>query len=124
MEESLFEEVGERGARSKSQPSDRVHHSLHGLGRLQVHPRPLRPHPLNPLAKNTLVEAMNPQEQEQHAGHGHMNVKGVASSSHFPAPVSAVPNKEALEKIRVLLECEAACMNCADRAVEVGFKVS
>lgn len=51
-----------------------------------------------------------------HEHHG----KGLSASSAFPNPINAVPHKEALEKIRVLMECVAACENCADRAVEVG----
>jgi hypothetical protein len=45
--------------------------------------------------------------------------QGLGSSSAFPNPISAVPHKEALEKMRVLMECVAACENCADRSVEV-----
>lgn len=45
--------------------------------------------------------------------------KGIASSSHFTSKVSDAPHKDVLEKMQILLACEAACTNCADRAIEV-----
>jgi len=45
--------------------------------------------------------------------------QGVQSSKHFSSKIGDAPHAETLKKLKIVMECYAACINCRDRSVEV-----